>query len=140
LAIPSAVFSRRKVISTRMPIETSSGRTSVSSTGRRPPPSKSHTANTTGGDCEYASESSVKVTTVAGTSAIGAGSMSSTLPPTNDTRAGGRCSAPVSRSREPTKPYFQSSRRSAAEADIRAGSGRLGGWNGNTPRHDRYFA
>ena len=36
------------------------------------------------------------------TSAIGAGSMSSTASPTRDTCAGGRCSSPLERSREPT--------------------------------------
>ena len=44
-------------------------------------------------------------------------------PPSRDTRAGGRCSAPVSRSREPTKPNFQSSLRPAADAET---PGRLG--------------
>ena len=39
--------------------------------------------------------STVKVTTVACTSAIGAGSMSSRAWPLNETRAGGRCRAPL---------------------------------------------
>ena len=43
-------------------------------------------------------------------SAIATGSMSSTAPPTIETRAGGRWTAPVDRSRDPTKPNFQSSR------------------------------
>ena len=66
---------------------------------------------------------------VPGVSAIGTGSMSSIAPPSIETRAGGRCIAPVARSREPTKPNFQSSLRPAADADGRAGfrpSGRLG--------------
>ena len=62
--------------------------------------------------------------------------MSSTAPPA-ETRAGGRCSAPVERSREPTKPNFQSSERPAADADTRAGSGRRGGSTVTMPRHDR---
>ena len=81
----------------------------------------------------------VKVTTVPGTSAIGTGSMSSTAPPFSDTRAGGRWIIPVLRSRLPTKPNFQSSRRCEAAADGRFGSGRLGGSTETMPRHDRNF-
>jgi len=70
---------------------------------------------------------------------MGNGSMSSTLPPTKLTRAGGMCTAPLSRSRDATKPNFQSIERPAADAEARAGSGRFGGLSGSTPRHDRYF-
>src|ERR1700733_5635718 len=48
-------------------------------------------------------------------------------PAVMDTRAGGMCTAPEDRSREPTKPNFQSSLRWAAELETRAGSGRRGG-------------
>ena len=67
--MPSDEYSFRKVISTGIPTSTSSGSTSVSSTGSRPPPSKSTMANTTGGLTEYTSRSTVYVTTLAGTSA-----------------------------------------------------------------------
>ena len=77
---------------------------------------------------------------VAGTSAIGAASMSSTAPPSIETRAGGRCSAPVLRSFDPTKPSFQSSERPAAEADTRAGSGRRGGSTVTIPRQAQELA
>src|SRR6185436_6462985 len=50
----------------------SAASTSVSSTGNRPPPSKSTTANTIGGLGEYASLSMVNVTIVPSVSAIGA--------------------------------------------------------------------
>ena len=125
-----------------MPMETSSGRTSVSSTGRRPPPSKSHTANTIGGDGEYASESTVKVATVAGTSAIGAGSMSSTVAARrSDTRAGGRCSASVltvPRTDEAVLPV-EAPLGSRCRHPRRLGPVRAAAI-GSTPRHDRYLA
>ena len=56
--MPSAVESRRNVGSTRSPMLTPSASTSVSSIGRRPPPSKSTTANTTGGDGDLYATSS----------------------------------------------------------------------------------
>ncbi len=63
--------------------------------------------------------------------------MSSIAPPRNDTRAGGRCTAPDVRSREPTRPNFQSSLRAAADDEARAGSGRRGGSMVTMPFHDR---
>src|SRR4026208_761202 len=48
-------MSRRNVISTRLPIFTAAGSTSVSSQVKRPPPSKSSTPTTTGGDSEQGS-------------------------------------------------------------------------------------
>ena len=84
--------------------------------------------------------STVKVAMVASTSAIGAGSMSSWWALVNDTRAGGRCRAPDSRSREPTKPNFQSSVRWATALDGRAGVGRLGGSSSISPRQARNVA
>ncbi len=79
----------------------------------------------------------MKVTTVAGTSAIGTGSMSSTASPFIEIRAGGRWMAPLERSREPTKPNFHSSVRAAADAETRSGSGRRGGSTGSRPRQLR---
>ena len=79
----------------------------------------------------------MNVTTVPTASAIGAGSISSTAPPTIDTRDGGRWMAPLDRSREPTKPNFQSSLRHAAVDETRDGSGRRGGSTVVMPRHDR---
>ena len=67
----------RKVISVRSPMCRSSSVQSVSSQGKRPPPSKSTMAKTTGGLGEYAMRSTVKVAMVASTSAMGAASMSS---------------------------------------------------------------
>ena len=74
--------------------------------------------------------STVNVTIVPSTSAIGAGSIVVGCAPPADTRAGGRCTTPVSRSCEPTNPNFQSSLRAAAEAETRCGSGRRGGSTG----------
>src|SRR5262249_6501740 len=127
----------RNVISTRSPIARSSASTSVSSIGSRPPPSKSTTANTIGGLGEYAMRSIVNVATVPSTSLIGAASISSTAPPSRDTRAGGRCSAPVDSSREPTNANFQSCVRPATAAEIRSGSGRRGGSTVTTRRQDK---
>ena len=73
----------------------------------------------------------VNVTIVPSASAIGAGSMSSTAPPWHETRAGGRCTAPLSRSREPTNPYFHRRCGPRPTAEIRAGSGRRGGSSGH---------
>ena len=64
---------------------------------------------------------------VPSTSDIGAGTMSSTASPTRETRAGGRCSSPLSWSREPTNAYFHSSVRPDTDAEMRSGSGRRGG-------------
>ena len=69
----------------------------------------------------------MKLATVPVVWAMGAGSMSSAAPPFCDTRAGGRCTISLDRSREPVKPYFQSVRRLAADDDGRAGAGRFGG-------------
>ena len=74
---------------------------------------------------------------VASVSARSTGSMSSTAPPFIDTRDGGRCTASVVRSFEPTNPNFHSSLRQAAEDDTRAGSGRRGGSGVTMPRHER---
>ena len=63
--------------------------------------------------------------------------MSSSAPPSIDTRAGGRWSAPLVRSLEATNPNFQSSERPAADADTRAGSGRRGGSTVTNARHER---
>ena len=83
----------------------------------------------------------VEVTTVPTASAIGTGSMSSTAPPSMETREGGRCTAPELRSFEPTKPNFHSSLRWAAELDTPpAGSGRRGGSGWSWPRQDRNLA
>ena len=79
----------------------------------------------------------MNVTMVPSASAIGAGSMSSTAPPPMPTRDGGRCVVPVVASREPTKPYFQSLRRRAAEEEGRLGAGRFGGWTSSRPRQER---
>src|SRR4051812_7605776 len=128
----SLVNSLRKVISTRAPGFTSSGATSVSSIGRRPPPSKSTMAKITGGLSEYTRWSIVNVTIVPGTSAIGTGA----LPLGN----GGICGAPESGSARPTKPYFQSPDRPAADDDGRGGSGRRGGAAGGHPPPDRELA
>ena len=70
-------------------------------------------------------------------SASGAGSMSSVCAPPRETRAGGRCTTPVSRSFEPTNPNFHSSLRAAAVAETRGGSGRRGGSTGSMPRQAR---
>src|SRR5438270_13920739 len=64
--MPPTVLIRRNVISTRLPMATVSGSTSVISHRNRPPPSKSTTAATTGGESEYASRSTVNVAIVAG--------------------------------------------------------------------------
>ena len=82
----------------------------------------------------------VKVTTVPTASAMATGSMSSTAPPSMDTRDGGRCTAPDERSFEPTKPNFQSSLRWAAVLETRAGSGRRGGSGWSWPRQAKNLA
>ena len=101
----------------------------MSSTGSRPPPSKSTTANTIGGLGDQASRSTVKVTTVPVASAIGSGSEPGP-------GFGGSCTSPSSL-RLPTKPYFHSSLRAAADDDTRAGSGRRGGSAASIPRQRR---
>ena len=82
----------------------------------------------------------VEVTTVPAASAMATGSMSSTAPPSMETREGGRCTAPELRSFEPTNPNFQSSLRWAAVLETRAGSGRRGGSGCSWPRQDRNLA
>ena len=57
--MPPTVLIRRNVISTRLPMATVSGSTSVISHRNRPPPSKSTTAATTGGESENASRQNV---------------------------------------------------------------------------------
>ena len=93
-----------------------------------------------GGLGEYAIRSTVNVLMVASTSAIGAASMSSWWALVNDTRAGGRCRAPDSRSRLPSKPNFQSFERWATAVDARPGSGRFGGSSSSSPRQARNVA
>jgi hypothetical protein len=63
--------------------------------------------------------------------------MSSTAPPFMETRAGGRCTAPDVRSREPTKPNFHASLRQAALDETRCGSGRRGGSGLERPQRVR---
>ena len=84
----------------------------MSSHWKRPPPSKSITPTTTGGDNENASRSIVYVAIVAGTSASRSGSIWSTAPQRTQTRAGGRWRVPHDVHFEPTKPYFHGSVRS----------------------------
>src|SRR5438477_8329249 len=115
----SLVNSLRNVISTRTPGFTSSGDTAGNSLGSRPPPSKSTMPKITGGLSEYTRWSIVYVTIVPGTSAIAMES--------DPLGNGGICGAPVSGSARPTKPYFQSRERPAADDDGRSGSGRRGG-------------
>ena len=82
----------------------------------------------------------VEVTTVPVASAMATGSMSSTAPPSMETRDGGRWTAPELRSFDPTKPNFHSSFRWAAVLDTRAGSGRRGGSGWSWPRQARNLA
>src|SRR5438132_987425 len=108
-----AVTVRRKVSSTRCPTATESGSTSVSSHVYRPPPSKSRTAATVGGDSEYASRSIVYVAIVACESASGAGDIWSMELHRLHTRAGGRLMKPHSLHFDPTNANFQASVRCA---------------------------
>ncbi len=124
---------------TRSPMATVSGSTSVSSHWKRPPPSKSITAATTGGLRLNASRSTVNVAIVAGTSAMRTGSIRSISPEPMLTRAGGRWTKPFS-SRLPTKAYFQASVRAEGGAAGRSGSGRRGGSRCRNPRHVRNWA
>ena len=105
---------------------TVAGSTSVSSHWNLPPPSKSITADTTGGLRLKARRSTVNVAIVAGTSAIRTGSMWSISPEPMLTRVGGRWTKPPS-SRLPMKAYFQASVRRLGGAAGRSGSGRRGG-------------
>ena len=83
----------------------------------------------------------VKVTTVPTASAMGTAVWASSWSSGRiDTREGGMCTTPLSSPAEATKPYFQSWRRAAADADTRAGAGRLGGCTSSTPRHWRNLA
>src|ERR1700723_626251 len=81
-----------------------------------------------------------EVTTVPVAPAMATGSMSSTAPPSMDTREGGRWTAPEFRSFEPTNPNFHSSLRWAAVLETRAGGGRRGGGGSSWPRHERNLA
>src|SRR5439155_21259954 len=117
----------RKVISTRPPIATVAGSTSVSSQRKRPPPSKSTTAATTGGFSEYARRSLVNVATVARESARRSWVTRSTAPQELQTRAGGRCRVPHCSQRLAVKPNFHSSCRNEGGAAGEVGSGRRGG-------------
>src|SRR5215831_19145822 len=104
-----AVTVRRNVNSTRWPIATASGSTSVSSHVYRPPPSKSSTAATVGGDSEYANRSIVYVAMVAGVSASRMGAIWSTALHWLHTRAGGKWTKPHSVQRLPTNANFHAS-------------------------------
>ena len=133
----SAVNSRRNVISTRWPMATVDGSTSVSSHWNRPPPSKSTTTTTTGGLREYASRSRVWVTIVPGTSARRSISIWSTAWHSRHTRCGGRCRRLQFWHRLAENPNFQSSPRWEAGAVGRTGSGRRGGSRRSCPRQVR---
>src|SRR5260370_16702582 len=76
---------------------------------------------------------------VAGVSDSGTASMSSSPPSLMPARWGGRWTIPVLRSRDPTKPNFQSFDRAAADADGRFGVGRLGGSTSPTRLQERYL-
>src|SRR3954470_2587644 len=104
-----AVTVRRKVSSTRWATATESGSQSVSSHVYRPPPSKSSTAATVGGDSEYANRSIVYVATVAALSDNGAGDCWSIESHRLQTRAGGNDTNPHSLHFDPVKAYFHAS-------------------------------
>src|SRR3954468_24571688 len=108
-----AVTVRRKVSSTRWPTATESGSQSVSSQVYRPPPSKSSTAATVGGDSEYASRSIVYVVTVACVSANEIGDIWSMELHLLHTRAGGSEMKPHSLHLLPTNANFHASVRCA---------------------------
>src|SRR5262245_38216238 len=108
-----AVTTRRNVNSTRWPTATVSGSQSVSSHVYRPPPSKSSTAATVGGDSEYASRSIVYVVTVACLSVIGTGDIWSTALHLLHTRAGGNEMNPHWSHLLPTNANFHASVRCA---------------------------
>src|SRR4051812_23635679 len=135
--MPFTVLIRLNVISTRFPMATVLGSTSVISQRKRPPPSKSTTAATIGGLKENASRSTVYVAIVAGVSASRSCDIRSTAPHLTHTRAGGRCRVPHSSHREAWKANFHGSLRREAGATGGVGSGRLGGSRCNWPRHVR---
>src|SRR3954452_11170114 len=108
-----AVTVRRKVSSTRWPTSTESGSTSVSSHVYRPPPSKSSTAATVGGESEYASRSIVYVAIVACVSESDTGDCWSIESHRLHTRAGGNDTKPHSLHFEPVNEYFHASVRCA---------------------------
>src|SRR5262249_40012594 len=111
------------------------GSTSVSSHWYRPPPSKSITAATMGGDGENASRSIVKVAMVAGTSARRSGAMRSMAWHFTHTRCGGRCRVPHAWQRPPVDADFHASFRNDGGASGACGSGRRGGSRRRKPRH-----
>src|SRR5439155_1090272 len=112
----------RDLIDTRLAILTGAGLTSVSSHWNRPPPSKSITAATTGGESEYASRSTVKVAIVAGMSASRSGAIRSTAWHFTHTRCGGACRVPQAWQRLPVKANFHDSARNDGAAAGRSGS------------------
>ena len=122
---------------TRSPIFTALGSTSVISDWKRPPPSKSSTATTIGGEGEKARRSTVNVAIEAGTSAMRSGAMRSTAWHFTHTRWGGRWRAPQAWHRLPTNANFHASARRAGGASGACGSGRRGGSRSRKPRHDR---
>src|SRR5690349_18527103 len=104
-----AVTVRRNVSSTRWPTATASGSQSVSSHVYRPPPSKSSTAATVGGESEYARRSIVYVVTVACLSASEIGDIWSIELHLLHTRAGGNDTNPHSLHLLPTNANFHDS-------------------------------